>query len=70
LIAGAGIDRPEDRVGPGFRSRNRTLFGSTIVDLTPEVAFSLEYRWMTTRVGFDTGQLKNHHFNAAMALRF
>lgn len=70
FIAGAGIDQPEDRPVLGFRTRNRTLFGSTIIDLTPEVAVSLEYRWMTTRLRIDATSLRNHHFNAAIGVKF
>ena len=51
LTGGFGRDRPARRARPRAPPDNRTLFGSAIVQLTPELAASLEYRWMQTRLG-------------------
>lgn len=68
--AGFGLDRPEDAVGRLLRSQNRSAFGNVIVRLTPEVATSLEYRWLETEVGLVPSALVNHHVNAVFAVKF
>ncbi|MGE0816629.1 MAG: hypothetical protein AB7O28_06645 [Vicinamibacterales bacterium] len=66
---GAAVDRRPDGPGTGGRLRNRSAFGNVIVRLTPEVAASVEYRWLQTRYasGNDRG---NHHVNAVFAVTF
>jgi hypothetical protein len=41
-----------------------------IFDITPEVATSLEYRWLETRLGMLPTSRENHHVNAVLAVRF
>jgi hypothetical protein len=67
---GGGIDRVPD--SERFRvpvSENRSAFGNMIVRITPEVATSLEYRYLVT----DPGQGKdrtNHHVDWALVYTF
>jgi hypothetical protein len=70
LNAGAGFDRPDDAEGRLARVENRSLFGNVIVSFSPQVAASLEYRWLETRAGFVPLPRRNHHLNAVFALKF
>lgn len=71
LTGGLGRDQPADPVGRVLRQQNRTLFGSAIVQLTPELAASLEYRWLETRLGATVPVAReNHHVNAVFAVKF
>ena len=66
---GAAIDRRPDGVGAAGRLRNRSAFGNVIVRLTPEVAASVEYKWLGTQYG--SGRTRdNHHVNAVFAVTF
>lgn len=67
---GAGLDRRPDGVGQAGRLRNTSYFGNTIVRLTPEVAVSLEYKWLQTRYGPVPVNRENHHLNAVFAVSF
>jgi hypothetical protein len=70
LTAGGGRDRPADAIGRVTRQDNRTIFGSAIVQITPELAASLEYRWMQTELGVVPATRENHHVNAVFAVKF
>lgn len=70
LNGGFGIDRPDDAVGRLVRSENRSAFGNFIIRLTPEVATSLEYRWLETEAGLLPITRRNHHLNAVFAVKF
>ena len=68
---GAGLDRRPDGTGPGragcatpARSATRSC------DFTPEVAVSLEYKWLQTRYGPVPVNRENHHVNAVFAVIF
>lgn len=66
---GAAIDRRPDGVGAAGRLRNRSAFGNVIVRFTPEVAASVEYKWLETRYGSGRSR-DNHHLNAVFAVTF
>jgi hypothetical protein len=68
--AGFGVDRPDDPAGRLLRSENRSAFGNVIFELTPEVAASVEYRWLETRFGVPRLSRENHHVNAVLAVKF
>jgi hypothetical protein len=71
LTGGFGRDKPADALGRVLRQDNRTIFASTIVQLTPELGASLEYRWMETQVGTVVPvKRENHHVNAVFAVKF
>jgi hypothetical protein len=70
LTGGFGRDQPADALGRVVRQDNRTIFGSAIVQLTPELAASLEYRWMQTQLGVVPVARENHHVNAVFAVKF
>lgn len=67
---GAGMDEVKDPVPAGARRENKSVFGNVIFDLTPEVAFSMEYRWLETRLGQALAVRTNNHVNAAFVVRF
>ena len=67
---GAGMDEVEDPVPAAARRENRSVFGNVIFDLTPEVAVSMEYRWLETRLGQALASRTNNHVNAAFVVRF
>ena len=56
-------------LAPAGRLRNTSCFGNMIVRLTPEVAGSLEYKWLQTRYGSGRNR-ENHHVNAVFAVTF
>ncbi len=68
--AGVGLDRPEDAQGRLVRAENRSAFANTIWRLSPELAVSVEYRWLETRLGLVPINRRNHHVNAAFAVTF
>jgi len=70
FTVGAGTDRLYDRGRfPGNLIRNDSAFGNAIFRLTPEIATSLEYRWLATtpRVG---ARRENHHYDFTMTYTF
>lgn len=68
---GAGFDRiPDDAFVALPRRENRSLFGNVIVHVTPELAMSLEYRWLSTWFDDVVGRRTNHHVNWVMVHRF
>jgi hypothetical protein len=70
FAGGAGLDRRPDGLGQAGRLRNTSYFGNTVVRLTPEVAVSLEYKWLQTRYGPVPVNRENHHLNAVFAVTF
>lgn len=66
---GAAIDRRPDGVGAAGRLRNRSAFGNVIVRFTPEVAASIEYKWLDTQYASGRSR-ENHHVNAVFAVTF
>lgn len=66
---GASIDRRPDGAGLAGRLRNTSAFGNVIWKLTPEVAASVEYKWLQTRYGSGRNR-ENHHLNAVFAVTF
>lgn len=70
INGGFGLDRPEDAIGRLLRNENRSAFGNVIIRLTPEVATSLEYRWLETEAGLLQLRRVNHHVNAVFAVKF
>ena len=70
LAAGAGIDRLRGNPSPALpRHRNRSAYGTTIVQLTPEVQASFEYHWLATQPG-SGAERRNHHFDWVLAYKF
>jgi hypothetical protein len=67
---GAGVDRRPDGTGGAGRLRNTSAFGNAILQLTPEVAVSLEYKWLQTRYGPVPFNRENQHVNAVFAVTF
>ena len=67
---GGGMDEVKDPVAAGARRENKSVFGNVIFDLTPEVAVSMEYRWLETRLGQALAARTNNHVNAAFVVRF
>jgi hypothetical protein len=68
--AGGGIDRVPD--GERFRvpiKENRSAFGNVIVRMTPEVATSLEYRYLVTDPNQGSDR-RNHHVDLALVYTF
>jgi hypothetical protein len=70
LAGGFGRDKPDDAVGRLVRVENRSVFGNAIVQITPEVAASLEYRWLETQLGPAPVARRNHHVDAVFAVKF
>lgn len=71
INAGFGVDRVPDRDRLlAVRRENRTLFGNTIVQLTPEVAVSFEYRLLETTWRVPDAKRRNHHFDWVFAYSF
>jgi hypothetical protein len=65
VIFGAGTDEPG---GAAMLSRNVSGYSSLTFHMTPEVATSLEYRWLeTTAVSL---RRQNHHVNWALTYGF
>ena len=67
---GVGLDQVRDTVPLGARRENKSAFGNVIFDLTPEVAVSMEYRWLETQLGNAFVKRDNHHVNAVFVVRF
>lgn len=67
---GFGMDEVRERVAAATRQENRSAFGNVIFDLTPEVALSMEYRWLETRLGQALAKRTNRHVNATFVVRF
>jgi hypothetical protein len=70
LHGGLGLDRVDAADVPRLvRRRNRGAFGSVIHRFTPEVAASVEYRWLET--AFSRGDARaNHHVNWVFSYGF
>ena len=68
--AGVGMDEVDDPVPAAARRQNRSAFGNVIFSLTPEVAVSMEYRWLETSLGQALTKRTNNHVNAAFVVRF
>jgi len=51
------------------RRENRSVFGNVVFNFTPEVAVSVEYRWLETTLG-SALKRTNDHVNAAFVVRF
>lgn len=66
---GLGLDEVDSPVPAGARSENRSVFGNLIFNFTPEVAVSVEYRWLETALG-SAIKRNNDHVNAAFVVRF
>ena len=70
LAAGAGIDRLRGDPPPTLaRHRNRSAYGTTIFQLTPEIQASFEYHWLATQPG-SGAERRNHHFDWVLAYKF
>ena len=69
LNGGVSLDRRPDGAGTAGRLRNTSAFGNVIVRLTPEVAASVEYKWLQTRYQSGSNR-ENHHVNAVFAVSF
>jgi hypothetical protein len=70
LAAGAGIDRLRGSPPPTLpRHRNRSAYGTTIFQITPEIQASFEYHWLATQPG-SGGERRNHHFDWVLAYKF
>jgi hypothetical protein len=66
---GLGMDEVDAPVPAAARSENRSVFGNVIFNFTPEVAVSMEYRWLETSLG-SAIKRTNDHINAAFVVRF
>jgi hypothetical protein len=70
FAAGAGIDRLRgDPPAALPRHRNRSAYGTTIFQLTPEIQASFEYHWLATQPG-SGAERRNHHFDWVLAYKF
>jgi len=67
--AGFGMDQVDDPVPAAARRENRSVFGNVVFNFTPEVAVSVEYRWLETTLG-SALKRTNDHVNAAFVVRF
>jgi hypothetical protein len=68
--AGVGLDSVRDPVPLAARQENKSVFGNVIFDLTPEVAVSMEYRWLETQLGNALAKRENRRVNAVFVVRF
>ena len=67
---GFGIDRlPDGEFITLARRENRSIFSNVIFKLTPEVATSVEYRFLSTLFGADDRH-ENHHVNWVFSYSF
>lgn len=66
---GVSLDRRPDGAGTAGRLRNSSAFGNVIVRFTPEVAASLEYKWLQTRYRSGSDH-DNQHVNAVFVVYF
>ncbi len=69
LNGGVSLDRRPAGAGAAGRLRNTSAFGNVILRLTPEVAASIEYKWLQTRYRSGSNR-DNHHVNAVFAVYF
>jgi hypothetical protein len=70
LAAGGGIDRLRGNPPPTLaRHRNRSAYGTTIFQLTPEIQASFEYHWLATQPG-SGAERRNHPFDWVLAYKF
>jgi hypothetical protein len=69
---GFGIDRlPDDELITLPRRENRSIFSNVIFKLTPEVATSVEYRFLSTLFGvLVEDRRENHHINWVFSYSF
>jgi hypothetical protein len=65
FVLGGGTDRPDEAA---TLSRNDAAYGSVIFRVTPEVATSVEYRWLETRAA--AARRRNTHVNWAVTYSF
>lgn len=65
LVFGGGTDRPDGDVP---LAQNDSVYGSVTFRLTPEVASSVEYRWLQTTSG--VARRRNDHVNWAFTYSF
>lgn len=65
LVFGGGTDRPDGSVA---LSQNDSAYGSVTFRVTPEVASSVEYRWLQTTAG--AARRRNDHVNWAFTYSF
>jgi hypothetical protein len=65
LVFGSGIDRP-DAVAPLLR--NKSVYGNLTFRPTPEIAASLEYRWLETSAA--AAKRRNNHVNWVLTYSF
>jgi hypothetical protein len=68
--AGFGTDQLIDRNSfPALLTRNPSFFTNVIYRLTPEIATSFEYRWLST-VPAAVAARHNNHFGIVLAYSF
>jgi hypothetical protein len=68
--AGFGVDRLiELRRFPASLVANSSIFGNVMYQLMPELVFSFQYKWLSTRPNVGDAR-RNHHFNVAFAYSF
>jgi hypothetical protein len=70
INAGMALDRLRGFQFVPLRRENRGAFANVIFTLSPEIATSVEYRWLDTLVGSTPAGRRNHHLNATFVLRF
>jgi hypothetical protein len=69
FVSGLGIDQVDDQGGAVALEENFAYFGNVTYRFTPELAGSVEYRWLRTTAA--TGaERENHHVNWALAFSF
>jgi hypothetical protein len=69
VAAGFGMDRPDTTRSKPALTENRSTFGNLIFDLTPEVSFSVEHRWL--RTSYTVLPVRStQHVNGTLAIRF
>jgi hypothetical protein len=70
IHAGGGVDEVRGAARSlVVRRRNQSAYGNLIVEVTPEIETSLEYRWLATSPR-GAGDRRNHHVDWVFAYKF
>jgi hypothetical protein len=70
IQAGGGVDEIRGAARAlAVRRRNQSAYGNLIVEVTPELETSFEYRWLATSPR-GASDRRNHHFDWVFAYKF
>jgi cell division protein FtsB len=70
IHAGGGVDELRGAARAlAVRRRNQSVYGNLIVEVTPELETSFEYRWLATTPR-GASERRNHHFDWVFAYKF